>query len=250
MIKLVEILRELLSPIKDSIEEEVFDGKKIPEKYWVSNTIPNPKLIQKFYESMIAWKQDSDIGQANFFARNKEMLDRGRKMNPEVFAPDVKPGTAVYRGLKQISPKTKAFIKKSDWKNWKRTEFKAGKGENDNWYIHEGFTYAPHLAVQSFTYDPKVIFSFEFYDSENSVIITRPLDDEFYFSNKFLEWINDDYVENEYEVLRVGKEGTFQMLATERTIRKVKGQELSKSDIEKIMRRDNPDYDPKAEYQV
>ena len=242
--------QQSLTPIKDSIEEEVFGGKKIPQKYWVSKTIQDPKLIQKFYESIYAWKQESDIGEANFLARNKEMLDRGRNMNPEVFAPDVKPGTMVYRGLKSISSKTKSFIKKSDWKDWKRTEFKAGKGENDYWYTHEGFTYAPHLAVQSFTYDPKVIFSGEFYDSEDSVIISKPLDDEFYFSNKFLEWINDDYFGNEYEVLRLGKEGQFQMLATGRTIRTVKGQKISKSDWEKMQRRDNPNYDPKAEYQV
>jgi hypothetical protein len=199
--------------------------------------------MRDFYFNMISWKQESDVAMANFLDKSANILKKGKSNNPEVFLPSVKPGTMVYRGLKSISAKTKAFIKKSDWKDWKRTEFRAGAREQDYWYSHEGFTYSPHLAAQSFTYNPKVIFSGEFYDSEDSVIIAKPLDEEFYFSNSFMEWLSAGEMGNEREAIRVGKEGEFKMLATRRTIASIKGQ-LRASDTEKMMRRDNPNYDP------
>ncbi len=239
---------QILVPLKKYIEQEIAGARVIPKKFWVSNTISDPKTMELFYYNMISWKQESDIAMANFLYKNVNTFKKGKSTNPEVFLPNVKPGTMMYRGLKSISPRTREFIRESNWEDWKRTEFKAGAREQDYWYSHEGFDYSPHMPAQSFTYDPKVIFSGEFYDSEDSVIIAKPLDEEFYFSNAFTEWLSYEELTEilkEKEAIRIGKEGEFKMLATRRTIASIKGQ-LRASDREKMMKRDNPNYDPSA----
>jgi hypothetical protein len=239
-------VNEIFVPLKKYVEQQIMPRTEtIPNKFWISNTVTDPKMMKDFYYHMISWKEESDALQANFIANNLKILKIGKKNNPEVFLPSVKPGTMMYRGLKSISAKTKTFIKKSNWKDWKRTEFTAGSREQDNWYSHEGFDYYPHMPAQSFTYDPNVIFSGEFYDSEDSVIIAKPLDEEFYFSNGFMEWLSHGDLGNEKEAVRVAKEGVFKLIATGRTIASIK-RELRPYEKEKIMRRDNPNYDPKS----
>jgi predicted enzyme related to lactoylglutathione lyase len=219
--------------------EWVLDAEKIPDKYWVWATIPDIKDIQKFYETVEDWKQGSDSSNAKFLEKFKEYFDIGKRKNPEVFRPDFPKRTPVYRGLNNISPSIKRVIKNSDWRDWKRTEFKAGKRENDYWYTYGGkFTYEPHQPAQSWTTDPKVIFD-GFYDSESSVILTKRLDDEFYFSNKFLDWISHGTFRGEKEVVRIATKGSdVELLVTRRTIVSLKGHEWSDSDSEKMAKRD------------
>lgn len=73
MIRLASILREVSEiQLKKHIEQEIVDLRDhlgfettrktgvIPKKFWVGNTISDPKTIKDLYLKMISWKLSSD----------------------------------------------------------------------------------------------------------------------------------------------------------------------------------------------
>lgn len=218
-------------------DDEELNFGKIPDKYWPGATIPDPEKIKKLYLSLIVWKGNSDAKVANWLQQNISYLNSGKSKNPEIFKPDVPKGTPVYRAV-GLSSDITAIIKKSNWQDWKRTEFKAGAGENDYWYIYSGkFSYNPHRAAQSWSTDPKVVWS-QFYKPEDGVILTKRLDDEFYFSIKFLDWVSGGDFSDEREVIRIASKGAdVSMMATSRTIKAAKNLEFTDSDLKKMHQR-------------
>ena len=231
--------REQHSNAKEHVELESSYGIKIKDKYWANKVFQTVAGIAEFYDKMENWKSESDKPTANYLLKNKAIFDKGKKLHPDIFKPNIPSGKSVYRGLREVSPKIKSFIKQSDWKLWERTDFKAGSGEKDYWYVYNGkFTYTPNKPAQSWTLTPNTIMK-NFYDSEESVILFKPLDNEFYFSIPFLDWLTDNHFKGENEVIRIGEAANdVKIIATRRTIVKYRGHEFTASDYKKMDDRD------------
>jgi hypothetical protein len=220
------------STAKEHVELDSDYGIKIKDKYWANNAFQTVAGISAFYKNMEQWKSSSDRTIAKYLLKNKAIFDKGKKVHPDIFKPNVPSGKLVYRGLNEAPPNIKSFIKQSDWKLWKRTDFKAGSGEKDYWYVYSGkFTYTPNKPAQSWTTTPNIIMK-HFYESEESVILFKPLDNEFYFSIPFLDWVSGNHFKGENEVVRIGEAANdVKIIAARRTILNYKGHEMINYDV-------------------
>lgn len=196
----------------------------------VSSVITNGNKEAEFYDAISNWTQWSDMDSAKKLNRLRKYFNKGKEIMPGVFKPNVKPGKPVYRGLQDISRKTKSWIKTTDWKDWKPVTDKALKNfassgglVGEQWYIYTGknrksFTYRPHRPAQSWTTDPETAFDFT-----GDALLVQPIDNSFYFSPKYMNRLG--FAED--EVLRLGGPTRKpQILVSAQLIRELKHKEI------------------------
>ena len=154
------------------------------------------------YFKLKTWVSSSGIDVANYFAKNKELLQTLAKEFPSVLQPPI--GKIAYRGTSiKINSLKNAFIKKQ------YTIVKVGGKEV---FRFKNLEYNPNRKSQSWTVDPKVAFKFEGRaNNEDSihVVYATKVNNDFIFSSELLNIIFDAS-ENEKEVVRVGGKGTFE----------------------------------------
>lgn len=154
------------------------------------------------YFKLKTWVSSSGIDVANYFAKNKELLQTLAKEFPSVLQPPI--GKIAYRGTSiKINSLKNAFIKKQ------YTIIKVGGKEV---FRFKNLEYNPNRKSQSWTVDPKVAFKFEGRaNNEDSihVVYATKVNNDFIFSSELLNIIFDAS-ENEKEVVRVGGKGTFE----------------------------------------
>lgn len=154
------------------------------------------------YFKLKTWVSSSGIDVANYFAKNKELLQTLAKEFPSVLQPPI--GKIAYRGTSiKINSLKNAFIKKQ------YTIVKVGGKEV---FRFKNLEYNPNRKSQSWTVDPKVAFKFEGRaNNEDSihVVYATKVNNDFIFSSELLNIIFDTS-ENEKEVVRVGGKGTFE----------------------------------------
>ena len=154
------------------------------------------------YFKLKTWVSSSGIDVANYFAKNKELLQTLAKEFPSVLQPPI--GKIAYRGTSiKINSLKNAFIKKQ------YTIVKVGGKEV---FRFKNLEYNPNRKSQSWTVDPKIAFKFEGRaNNEDSihVVYATKVNNDFIFSSELLNIIFDAS-ENEKEVVRVGGKGTFE----------------------------------------
>ena len=154
------------------------------------------------YFTLKTWVSSSGIDVANYFAKNKELLQTLAKEFPSVLQPPI--GKIAYRGTSiKINSLKNAFIKKQ------YTIVKVGGKEV---FRFKNLEYNPNRKSQSWTVDPKIAFKFEGRaNNEDSihVVYATKVNNDFIFSSELLNIIFDAS-ENEKEVVRVGGKGTFE----------------------------------------
>ena len=154
------------------------------------------------YFKLKTWVSSSGIDVANYFAKNKELLQTLAKEFPSVLQPPI--GKIAYRGTSiKINSLKNAFIKKQ------YTIIKVGGKEV---FRFKNLEYNPNRKSQSWTVDPKIAFKFEGRaNNEDSihVVYATKVNNDFIFSSELLNIIFDAS-ENEKEVVRVGGKGTFE----------------------------------------
>lgn len=197
----------------------------------VSSVITNGHKEAEFYDAISSWTEGSDMDAARKLNRLRRYFNKGKETMPGVFRPTLKPGKPVYRGLGDLSPKTKAWVKTTDWRDWKPVTDKALKNfaagvpglSGEQWYIYTGedrkrFIYRPHRPAQSWTTDPKTAIGFT-----GDALLVQPIDDSFYFSPKYMNRLG--FAED--EVLRLGGATTKpQILISAQLIRELKHKEI------------------------
>ena len=154
------------------------------------------------YFKLKTWVSSSGIDVANYFTKNKELLQTLAKEFPSVLQPPI--GKIAYRGTSiKINSLKNAFIKKQ------YTIVKVGGKEV---FRFKNLEYNPNRKSQSWTVDPKIAFKFEGRaNNEDSihVVYATKVNNDFIFSSELLNIIFDAN-ENEKEVVRVGGKGTFE----------------------------------------
>ena len=154
------------------------------------------------YFKLKNWVSSSEIDVANYFTKNKELLQTLAKEFPSVLQPPI--GKIAYRGTSiKINSLKNAFIKKQ------YTIVKVGGKEV---FRFKNLEYNPNRKSQSWTVDPKIAFKFEGRaNNEDSihVVYATKVNNDFIFSSELLNIIFDAN-ENEKEVVRVGGKGTFE----------------------------------------
>lgn len=154
------------------------------------------------YFKLKTWVNSSGIDVANYFTKNKELLQTLAKEFPSVLQPPI--GKIAYRGTSiKINSLKNAFIKKQ------YTIVKVGGKEV---FRFKNLEYNPNRKSQSWTVDPKIAFKFEGRaNNEDSihVVYATKVNNDFIFSSELLNIIFDAN-ENEKEVVRVGGKGTFE----------------------------------------
>ena len=154
------------------------------------------------YFKLKTWVSSSEIDVANYFTKNKELLQTLAKEFPSVLQPPI--GKIAYRGTSiKINSLKNAFIKKQ------YTIVKVGGKEV---FRFKNLEYNPNRKSQSWTVDPKIAFKFEGRaNNEDSihVVYATKVNNDFIFSSELLNIIFDAS-ENEKEVVRVGGKGTFE----------------------------------------
>ena len=154
------------------------------------------------YFKLKTWVSSSGIDVANYFTKNKELLQTLAKEFPSVLQPPI--GKIAYRGTSiKINSLKNAFIKKQ------YTIVKVGGKEV---FRFKNLEYNPNRKSQSCTVDPKIAFKFEGRaNNEDSihVVYATKVNNDFIFSSELLNIIFDAN-ENEKEVVRVGGKGTFE----------------------------------------
>ena len=154
------------------------------------------------YFKLKTWVSSSGTDVANYFTKNKELLQTLAKEFPSVLQPPI--GKIAYRGTSiKINSLKNAFIKKQ------YTIVKVGGKEV---FRFKNLEYNPNRKSQSWTVDPKIAFKFEGRaNNEDSihVVYATKVNNDFIFSSELLNIIFDAS-ENEKEVVRVGGKGTFE----------------------------------------
>ena len=154
------------------------------------------------YFKLKTWVTSSGTDVANYFTKNKELLQTLAKEFPSVLQPPI--GKIAYRGTSiKINSLKNAFIKKQ------YTIVKVGGKEV---FRFKNLEYNPNRKSQSWTVDPKIAFKFEGRaNNEDSihVVYATKVNNDFIFSSELLNIIFDAS-ENEKEVVRVGGKGTFE----------------------------------------
>ena len=154
------------------------------------------------YFKLKTWVNSSGTDVANYFTKNKELLQTLAKEFPSVLQPPI--GKIAYRGTSiKINSLKNAFIKKQ------YTIVKVGGKEV---FRFKNLEYNPNRKSQSWTVDPKIAFKFEGRaNNEDSihVVYATKVNNDFIFSSELLNIIFDAS-ENEKEVVRVGGKGTFE----------------------------------------
>ena len=154
------------------------------------------------YFKLKTWVSSSGTDVANYFTKNKELLQTLAKEFPSVLQPPI--GKIAYRGTSiKINSLKNAFIKKQ------YTIVKVGGKEV---FRFKNLEYNPNRKSQSWTVDPKIAFKFEGRaNNEDSihVVYATKVNNDFIFSSELLNIIFDAN-ENEKEVVRVGGKGTFE----------------------------------------
>jgi hypothetical protein len=186
----------------DGRYQSIHTGKESPVN--VSSVITNGKLEAEFYDTISSWTNSTDMDEAKKLAKMSKIFDVGKKKLPKVFKPDVPPGKPVFRGLDKLNPKIESWIKttkREDWKPVTDKELKKTGKPHGEWFVYTGptikqFTYTPHRPAQSWTTSSKVAFGF----GAQTAILAMPLDDDFYFSSKYM----DKFGYGENEVIRLG----------------------------------------------
>ena len=154
------------------------------------------------YFKLKTWVSSSGIDVANYFAKNKELLQTLAKEFPSVLQPPI--GKIAYRGTSiKINSLKNAFIKK---------QYTIVKVCGKEVFRFKNLEYNPNRKSQSWTVDPKIAFKFEGRaNNEDSihVVYATKVNNDFIFSSELLNIIFDAS-ENEKEVVRVGGKGTFE----------------------------------------
>jgi len=154
------------------------------------------------YFKLKTWVNSSGTDVANYFTKNKKLLQTLAKEFPLVLQPPI--GKIAYRGTSiKINSLKNAFIKKQ------YTIVKVGGKEV---FRFKDLEYNPNRKSQSWTVDPKIAFKFEGKaNNEDSihVVYAIKVNNDFIFSSELLNIIFDAN-ENEKEVVRVGGKGTFE----------------------------------------
>ncbi len=154
------------------------------------------------YSKLKDWVSSSDSITANYFAKNKELLQTLAKEFPAALRPPI--GKMAYRGTSIKTDSLRfAFMKKQ------YTIVKVGGREV---FRFKNLKYSPIRNSQSWTIDPKVAFKFEGNaNNEDSVrvVYATKINNDFIFSPELLKIIFGG-ASSEEEAIRVGNEGTFE----------------------------------------
>ena len=152
------------------------------------------------YFKLKTWVNSSGTDVANYFTKNKELLQTLAKEFPSVLQPPI--GKIAYRGTSiKINSLKNAFIKKQ------YTIVKVGGKEV---FRFKNLEYNPNRKSQSWTVDPKIAFKFEGRaNNEDSihVVYATKVNNDFIFSPQLMNII---FKHEESEVIRVGSKGTFE----------------------------------------
>jgi hypothetical protein len=133
-------------------------------------------------------------GSTNSIFNYKKQMPLLAKQYPAIFKPITPQGTILYRGLTQLSNKTRDYLiansNPSDWIMMKE----------QYWLCKIPIQYVPHYKAQSWTDKLSVAQGF----GDTGVLVTKQ-DSSFYFNKKALAVI---YGESEHEVIHFGKDYT------------------------------------------
>lgn len=149
---------------------------------------PNTSFEDRLYDILQSWVGSPDNG---IFAFQSSMPILA-KQYPAIFKPETPIGTILYRGLNDVSNKTKSYLLKNstlaDWVPMRE----------DYWLCKVPIQYVPHYKAQSWTDKLSVAQKF----ASDGVLITKQ-DANFYMNKRALTVM---YGENEHEIIHFGKE--------------------------------------------
>jgi len=174
-------------------------GAKIPRGADVAE--PNTKWEDDLYIKITDWLNQSDNATAEYFKKNKGLLDQLAKEFPMLLQPPI--GEIVYRGTSIKKDSLESAFKTKKY----TTERIAGRDV----FHFKNLQYSPIRDAQSWTLNPKKAFTFQgktgHWTDNVAVVYATKVNKDFIINPLLLKII---WGVDEKETIRIAKAGTFE----------------------------------------
>lgn len=207
--EIIEILKSIKLPVQEDAVSDVFGNIAFGDRDTQDDAIPIAKLQGKplpkpkgepntskednLYNLLRDWVDSPSDYLATAIYKYRDLIKAAQKKFPNIFAPDSKSGTILYRGLKEINPKIRKMLLNSKETDWISIE------RGDAYVYSKPIKYTPTRVVQSWTDDLNIALGFK----GEAILITKQTEN-FMFNQKLLAIVFRG--RNEHETLHMGKE--------------------------------------------
>ncbi len=217
LLKELRLLKEKLTPALQQKVGNLFlgandkivraQGAKVPRDG--SDAEPDTEWEEDLNDRISTWLNSSEEEEAEYFRKNKKLLDQLAVEFPTLLQPPV--GKPAYRGT--------SILKSSLEKAFRTKQFDVKRIGGREVFHFKNLKYSPNRQAQSWTIDPKKAFGFKGKSNTSNdsipVVYVTTVDKNFIFNPLLLRLL---WGVDEKETIRVAGKGTFEAFVDSRIV--------------------------------